>query len=435
MNDIIREIENKIEPNQTVIMATSGGPDSMALLSLLLKTKNNLKIVCAHVNHKLRKESEAEAKMVQAYCQKNNIIFEYMEITNYKGNTENYARKKRYQFFQSLIKKYNSKYLLTAHHGDDLTETILMRIIRGSSLKGYGAFPQITNQEGYKIYRPLITKTKEEILKYVQKNNIPYAVDKTNESEKFTRNRIRMHILPYLKKENKNIHLKFLNFSKTINETENYFENIIKEKLPQIYEDEAINISKLRREKKLIQKKIISKILIEEYGENITKINENHLNQIINIINSNKPNQSLSLPLKKRFVKEYNKAYIKKINQTKEYNYILNKEIIMANGHMIKIQGETTDNSNYTIKINSKEIKMPIHIRNKQPGDKITLKGLNKSKKIKEIFINEKIPKEKRNIWPVVTDDNGQIIWLPGLKKSKFDKSNNENYDIIMRYF
>ena len=226
MNDIIREIENKIEPNQTVIMATSGGPDSMALLSLLLKTKNNLKIVCAHVNHKLRKESEAEAKMVQAYCQKNNIIFEYMEITNYKGNTENYARKKRYQFFQSLIKKYNSKYLLTAHHGDDLTETILMRIIRGSSLKGYGAFPQITNQEGYKIYRPLITKTKEEILKYVQKNNIPYVVDKTNESEKFTRNRIRMHILPYLKKENKNIHLKFLNFSKTINETENYFENI-----------------------------------------------------------------------------------------------------------------------------------------------------------------------------------------------------------------
>ena len=310
-----------------------------------------------------------------------------------------------------------------------------MRIIRGSSLKGYGAFPQITNQEGYKIYRPLITKTKEEILKYVQKNNIPYVVDKTNESEKFTRNRIRMHILPYLKKENKNIHLKFLNFSKTINETENYFENIIKEKLPQIYENEAINISKLRREKKLIQKKIISKILIEEYGENITKINENHLNQIINIINSNKPNQSLSLPLKKRFVKEYNKAYIKKINQTKEYNYILNKEIILANGHMIKIQGETTDNSNYTIKVNSKEIKMPIHIRNKQPGDKITLKGLNKSKKIKEIFINEKIPKEKRNIWPVVTDDNGQIIWLPGLKKSKFDKSNNENYDIIMRYF
>ena len=102
---------------------------------------------------------------------------------------------------------------------------------------------------------------------------------------------------------------------------------------------------------------------------------------------------------------------------------------------MIKIQGETTDNSNYTLKINSKEIKMPIHIRNKQPGDKITLKGLNKSKKIKEIFINEKIPKEKRNTWPVVTDDNGQIIWLPGLKKSKFDKSNNENYDIIMRYF
>ena len=132
-----------------------------------------------------------------------------MEINNYRGNTENYARKKRYEFFENLIKKYQAKYLLTAHHGDDLTETIIMRLIRGSSIKGYAGFSEITYKENYKIYRPLITKTKEEIFDYVQKNDIPYALDKTNNSDKFTRNRIRKYILPNLKKENKNIHLKF----------------------------------------------------------------------------------------------------------------------------------------------------------------------------------------------------------------------------------
>ena len=140
MIDILKKLKKTLPNNQTIIAAISGGPDSIVLLNLLLQVKKekNLKIVCAHVNHKLRKESANEAQMIKNYCQKNNVIFEYMEINEYKGNTENYARKKRYEFFEKLIKKYSSPFLLTAHHGDDLVETIIMRLIRGSSLKGYG---------------------------------------------------------------------------------------------------------------------------------------------------------------------------------------------------------------------------------------------------------------------------------------------------------
>ena len=130
MNDVLEDIKKQIKA-ETVVLATSGGPDSMCLLHLINKN-TNFKIVCAHVNHKLREESEEEAKMIQDFCTSNNITYEYFEITNYKGNIEYYAREKRYEFFEKILKKYNSKYLLTAHHGDDLIETILMKIIRGN---------------------------------------------------------------------------------------------------------------------------------------------------------------------------------------------------------------------------------------------------------------------------------------------------------------
>ena len=101
---------------------------------------------------------------------------------------------------------------------------------------------------------------------------------------------------------------------------------------------------------------------------------------------------------------------------------------------MVEKQSKTNDNSNYTIKLNSKEIKQPLYIRTRQDGDKIEIKGLNGSKKVKDIFIDEKIPKQERKDWPILVDSNDTILWIPGLKKSKFDKQNKENYDIIIKY-
>ena len=135
-----------IEDNLSVVVACSGGPDSMALLDVILKLrdKRNINIICAHVNHKLRIESEQEKVDVENFCKNNKIIFEYMEITKYdKDNFHAQARNIRYDFFDKLMKKYNAKYLFTAHHGDDLIETILMRISRGSTVKGYSGFGKI----------------------------------------------------------------------------------------------------------------------------------------------------------------------------------------------------------------------------------------------------------------------------------------------------
>lgn len=436
MNDILEKLKREIPDNSSVVAATSGGPDSMVLLTLLstVKKEKNIKLICAHVNHKLRKESDEEAQMVKDYCNKNNIIFEYMTIEKYKGNTENYAREKRYEFFEKLIKKYSSSYLLTAHHGDDLTETIMMRLIRGSSLKGYAGFSEITEKKEYKIFRPLITKTKEELLKYANDNHIPYALDKTNDSDVFTRNRIRKYILPKLKEENKNVHLKFLEFSKTLEETSDYFQNLLNKIIPNIYKDNKLNINLFLKEDSLIQKKIINYILEKTYKNEIKLINKNHVNNILSTIKNLKPNQKLNLPNNKIFIKSYNNAWIEENKTIEKYDYILKNKLELPNNHIIEIINDTTDHSNYVTKINSKEIKLPLHVRTKKDGDKLILKGINKTKKIKDIFIDEKISQAERKTWPLLTDDNGKIIWLPGLKKTKFDREKDQNYDIIVRY-
>ena len=435
MNDILEKLKNL--PNDiSIVIAVSGGPDSMALLNLLnvIKKEKNIKIICAHVNHNLRKESKAEAKMVKDYCKQKSIIYEYMEIKEYKGNTENYAREKRYEFFENLLKKYNSKYLFTAHHGDDLIETVIMRLIRSSSLKGYSAFSEITEKKDYKIYRPLITKTKEEIFNYVKNNNLPYAIDKTNDSDFFTRNRIRKYILPRLKGENKNVHLKFLEFSKTLSETEKYLKKQTEKALSKIYIAKKIDINSFKKEDLLVQKRIIHHILNETYKENIAKIKDVHVNNILSTVKNSTSNSKINLPDNKIFIKSYNNAWIEENKETKNYDIILNDIVELPNGYIIEIIKETENNSNYVTKINTQEINMPIHIRTRKEGDKLTLKGLNKEKKLKDIFIDEKVPIEKRKTWPVVTDDKDNIIWLPGLKKTKFDRAKTKNYDIIIRY-
>ena len=153
----------------TIVVGVSGGPDSMALLYILneFKNKMDLNIICAHVNHNKRKESEQEKIDLENYCKKNNITFEYIKVTNWgDDNFHNEARSKRYNYFGNIVKKYGAKYLLTAHHGDDLIETILMRIVRGSTLRGYSGFSKIVKFEDYTILRPLINVTKDEIFEY-----------------------------------------------------------------------------------------------------------------------------------------------------------------------------------------------------------------------------------------------------------------------------
>ena len=219
MKQALEYLKKLLKKDDSVVVGVSTGPDSMALLYLLMEVRKkiNINIVCAHVNHNVRAESKDEAIFLEDYCMKNNIVFEAMKIEKYgDDNFHNEARTIRYEFFEGLVKKYSAIYLMTAHHGDDLMETILMRLVRGSTLRGYGGFDTCIDKGSYKIVRPLIYATKDEIEEFDKEKDIPYFVDSSNKKDKYTRNRFRHVVLPFLKEEDKNVHEKFIKFSKTL---------------------------------------------------------------------------------------------------------------------------------------------------------------------------------------------------------------------------
>lgn len=429
---------NLIRENDYIIVGVSGGPDSMALLHFLISLRKNISfnIVCAHVNHNVREESKSEKELVNNYCKENNIIFEYMKIKEYSNsNFEMEARDKRYAFFSKLIKKYNSKLLFIAHHGDDLIETILMRLVRGSTLKGYAGFSKIIDMDTYKIVRPLVFYTKDDILNYVKKYNIPYSIDITNLEDEHTRNRYRHNVLPFLKEEDKNVHLKFLKFSETILEYSKYVDKEAVKKKNNIYKNNTLNITKFLKLEFIIQKRIIYLILESIYNKKLLLINDRHFNNIYNLINSNRPNSRIKLPSNILVIKKYDElSFINEDSKVTNYEIILDKNVNLPNDRVITFVDKEDSDSNYVCRLNSSELNLPLYVRTKKNGDKMYVKHLLGSKKIKDIFINSKIPLKDRNTWPIVVDKLGNILWLPGLKKSKYNKEKNEKYDIILRY-
>lgn len=429
-------ILNDIDFNNYVVIGVSSGPDSMCLLNIILKKTN--KIVVCHINHNIRKESKEEELFLRNYCKDRKLIFESMTINKYEENNfENEARKKRYAFYEEILKKYNSKYLFLAHHGDDLIETVLMKIVRGSNLEGYAGIKEISNFKGFKIVRPLLSYTKEDILDYNKSHNIPYFIDNSNTNTKYTRNRYRKNILPLLKEEDDQVHKKFLRYSKTLEEYDTYIKRLVKEKIDKIFNNNIIYITELNKLDNFLKKNTLYYILTIIYNNENSIITEKHINNILSLINSDKPNLTLDLPLNKILVKEYNKIYFEDKNDKQNIKYKIPLEDSITAGNIkFKIVSEEEKDGNDICRLDSKEIALPLYIRNRKDGDYIILKGSNNKKKIKEIFIEKKLPKDIRNKYPILVDNNDNIIWIPNIKKSNFcikKGEKNKNYDIIIK--
>lgn len=441
MEEVYNFIKNKIglEPNDTIVVGVSGGPDSMALLYILneFKKKLDLKIVCAHVNHNKRVESEQEKIDLENYCKANNIIFEYIKITKWgDDNFHNEARSVRYNFFEELVMNYGAKYLMTAHQGDDLIETILMRIVRGSTLKGYSGFSRIVDKGTYKIVRPLITVTKDEIMEFDKANGIKYAIDQSNNEDHYTRNRYRHTVLPFLKHEDPKVHKKFLKYSEILLEYSDYVDKEANKVFNKVFINGNLDIDKFNELDNIIQTKIIYTILEKIYGDDLLIIGAVHVELIFDLIKSNKSNSIVHLPNNVIVIKSYNElSFSFDDDESSEYEIEIDDRVNLPNGKIIEIVDESIDTSNYTIRLSSNEVKLPLYVRNRKDGDRIEVKGLNGTKKVKAIFIDEKIKISDRDSWPVVLDATDKIVWIPGLKKSKLDKKITEEYDIVMKYY
>ena len=418
---------------KNIVIGVSSGPDSMALLHYL---ENNTKynIICAHINHNIRKQSNKEEEYLKEYCKKNNIIFESYKIEKYHTNNfENEAREKRYNFYAKILKKYNTKYLFLAHHGDDLIETILMKITRGSNLEGYAGIKEITYRNNYYIIRPLLPYTKDDIIEYNKNNNIKYYIDNTNKDTKYTRNRFRHEFLPLLKQEDINIHKKFLKYSKILLEYDEYIKKETIKLVRVLYINNKLNINKFLELDYFMQKNIIYNILNNIYNNTPNIITDTNINNIIKLCHNKKDNLELNLPRKINVYKNNDYLIFSQKQINKNYKLELNNNIEIKN-HIIKKIENTNKNSNDICRLNTKDIKLPLYIRNAKQGDKIKVLGLNGSKLVFDIFMENKIPKYLRTSYPILVDNNDTILWIPNLKKSQFNIEKNKNYDIILEY-
>ena len=423
---------NDINFDNYVVVGVSAGPDSMCLLNLLEKKTN--KIIVCHINHNIREQSIIEEEYLKTYCQEHNLIFESMTIKEYKENNfENEARKIRYKYYEEILNKYNSNKLFLAHHGDDLIETILMKIERVSNIEGYAGIKRISKLKNYDIIRPLLPYTKEDIITYNKSHNITYYIDSSNTNIDYTRNWYRHKVLPILKEKDKNIHLKFLKYSETLQEYNEYIDREINKKLSTIYQNNIINIDVLNKEDYFLKKNILYYIMNDIYNNESNIITEKHIQNILTMINSNKPNLSINMPQSKILVKEYNKLYIKKnIKEEKKYKIIF-EDTTKIDSLEIKKVAEEESNGNNICRLNSKNIKLPLYIRNRKDGDYIILKNSNYRKKVKEIFIENKLPISKRNNYPLLVDSDDKVLWIPNIKKSNLCYKKDENYDIIIK--
>ena len=418
--------------DKTVVLGCSYGPDSMCLLDLLIK--NKISVICTHVNHNIREESNEEEQSLKAWCKLKGITFERKLLA--KGDlSEAHYRKERLNFYKEIADKYKTNIILTAHHGDDLIETILMRLTRGSTLSGYGGFKIKNHIDGYVFMKPLIFYTKADLLKYNKKNNIPYAVDKTNLTDKYQRNRFRKQVLPFLKRENKNVNEKFLEYSKEIYEAEGYLSKVILDAYNKTYKDNSLQLVEFKKLDDYIQKGVLKIVFKSIYGDDINKISRKHIEKIVELI---KKNSSFSYYLPKGFtvLREYDKLLFSKslaFYENKPYSVNFNDKFNFKNHTISKIE-YTSDQSNFILRLDSSKIKLPLIVRSKKNSDKIMTKNSDYYKKIKKVFIDKKIPKRLRGDYPIVVDSKNNVLWIPGIVKSKFDMDYNEKYDIILKY-
>lgn len=457
MLEVVHEFIEKhqlLERGTTVVVGVSGGPDSLALLHFLWSEREryDIQLVTAHVDHMLRgKQSEEDMHFVKHFCEQHSIICEatqldvpaYMERTG-KGVQEA-ARDCRYTFFEQVMYKHHAHCVALAHHGDDQIETVLMRLVRGSTTGGYAGIPvKRPFGSGY-IVRPFLCIDRRQIEQYCQQNGLHARHDPSNEKDDYTRNRFRHFVLPFFKRENIRVHEHIQQFSEMMSEDEAFLEQLTKEELKRVVhqqeEEIRVDIPPFIRMPKPLQRRGIQLILNYLYGNVPSSLSSIHINQALQFLKRQHPSGMLHFPNGLKVIRQYEVCiFTFQQRQTSEYEFLFHvpDTIVLPNGCQLISQFvdrypfiEDDDH----IVIEADQLMLPLRVRTRKCGDRMKVKGMEHAKKISRIFIDEKIPANERAQWPVVEDASGNIIWIPGVKKSVYTATNiTKNRYIVLHY-
>lgn len=430
-NEFLKNLKSYNLEGFGVLLAVSGGKDSMTMLDLFNYFKYELKLnlVVCHFNHSLRDDADRDEKFVKTQCEKYGLKFysKKEDVLLYsnenKLSTEEGARFLRYKFFDEVKRIENLEYIATAHNKNDLAETVIMRILRGTGINGLIG---IQSERG-DLIRPILNFSRDEIEKYIEENNIPFVEDKTNFEELYLRNKIRLNLFPILKNEYNprildaisrlsNIAFDYSTISREyIASKEGLLWEFNKEKI-------LVYIEKLK-----LQSRSFRNIMYREFFEFISKdsdgINYKIIEEIDNLIFSK---TGKYIEIKNVVFKiEYDKLliYDKNIFENLEMKfYFENLDFSLYSTKFFDIIIEQSSFEEFKnlkqnkdlLFINKKYLDF-LKIRNKENGDFLELEF--GKKKLKDIFIDEKVSKDIRKNIPIFEIENN-IVWVPNIRRS-----------------
>lgn len=414
--------EKLIVNGDKIIVGFSGGPDSVFMTEMLLKLKKEIdfEIVLVHINHLLRGEdANCDEAFCKEYAQKNNLEI-YSRRINVKGlekergiTLEEAGREARYDMYNEILKKVNGNKIALAHNKDDQLETFMFRLVRGAGLSGLEG---IISKRG-KYIRPISEIYKKDIVNYLKENNIPFRIDKTNFENEFTRNSIRLDLIPFIEKR---YNPKFKDKLFALIEEIRDINQVIDEEVERFSKKDYLNIDEINHFTKHVRGKIFGNFMYK-HGVSVTR------EKIFSIENIIEKGGSCSLDLGDNYLlkKEYNILKIEKENISKYDLLPKTLEIpgvLQFGDYVVEALFSEEKQSGKDIFATNLKVGEKVVVRTRKDGDRIVPTGMRSEKKLKEIFINEKVPKEIRDRVPLITY-NDEIVWIAGVRGNEKYKS------------
>lgn len=442
-----------ITQHDRLLIACSGGIDSMGLLQFFLKVKEqmNVEVFVAHVDHMLRgKISFLDRQFVEAFCEEKGIPIYSTSINIPKilqeegGNSQAICRRERYQFFAQVLKEHSITKLVTAHHADDQLESLLMAITKAGNINALKGMRPIRKFQSGFLIRPFLCVKKSEIYEFLVQNNLSYREDASNEKDDYMRNRFRHHIVPMLKNENPNVVMNAVQITENLQQDDEFltqlaierFSHIVKKNQQNFY---VLDINRFDEEPVALQRRIILILLNYLNGHNTIE-NSALIASIQKLCQSKEGNAQVYLPNGFVANRQYSQiVFVDKKTQKEIVEQVqlkFNEWTDLNLGIRIYI-GDTFHEKN-TISsekyyLSSHDFPLPYTIRQRATGDRILLKGMEKPKRLSRLFIDEKIPLQLRNEWPILTDDSGEIISVLGIKVHRnLSTEKNEHTDLVL---
>lgn len=443
------KVNNLISPGMTLIAAISGGPDSMAMLDAVLELTRDwgVKIHVAHFNHMFRgEEAEEEATFVANTAKKMglNCTVEALDVPLFLQETglspEEGARSLRYNFLERVRDKVKGDYIMTAHHANDQAETLLLHLLRGTGTEGLAA---ISSREG-NLIRPMLGVTKEEIIAYCQERDLEFRLDPSNNEEIYTRNKVRLNLIPHLKQFNPQIiHslVKTADICRGENDFLNQITGDMMDKINIMVREKQVSVN-YREIKKLhpaLQRRLIRQV-VDNFTGSQGYLSFDHTEEVLGL----KPGKELYLPGPiYAWKKESNLIFSKEKLPDQQFK-IMAPVCLQVPGVTwvpelnIRIISEIVNWTDYRfseerdVKIFNLDIlQRPIMVRNRNPGDYFRPQGMKGRKKLKDFFIDEKIAVDRRDKIPLIFSGE-EIIWVVGYRTGVETKVTSKDQEVVV---